>query len=93
MASISPESSAVSAPKSALPMTFDIALRIAGSFLFVAVHVIGVAFAFIYASAGLMHLGKTGLIVESVIVGVPVLITCAYVFMLAYRAESDPDNN
>lgn len=61
--------------------------------LFVIVEFLAAAAAFVWAFSGLFGLGETTSAALAVAVAVPTLYASARISVMAYEAETDPENN
>lgn len=66
---------------------------IAGVTLFVATEAVASAAAGVWAFSGLLGLNTVGTTIVGLILGLPTLYLIGRVLVLAYEAETDPENN
>jgi len=76
-----------------LPLTFSIAIGIAGLFLFLATQVCMVTGAAIWAIGGYFQFGVTGFTVLGIAMAPGALYLCWKILVMAIEAERDPANN
>ncbi|MBN7761811.1 hypothetical protein JF546_08825 [Nitratireductor aquimarinus] len=60
---------------------------------FVVFHILVVAIAAVWSISGLLGFGNVEVIILSVIIGIPSLYAAFKVTVLAFAAETDPENN
>lgn len=74
-------------------ITFTSLLGFVSVSVFVATESIAAAAAAIWSVSGLFHFGTFGTAILSVIVGIPTLYAIIKSTILAFEAETDPENN
>jgi len=77
------------------PRTLSIAAILAAAFvtLFIVTEILLAAAATVWALAGLFHLHMAAIVVLAVIIGVPAIWGSVVTGMMAFAAETDPENN
>ncbi|QKV19265.1 hypothetical protein [Oricola thermophila] len=74
-------------------ITFQSILGVAGVTIFIVSHIVAVAGLFLWITIGYFRLGPAASVAVSAIAAIPVLLVSAKVALLAYEAETDPENN